>query len=213
MAEKCFQLKTETGEKHALNYRLSPTNAEPPSPWPDGTWRRTQITTDEEGYFDAQAVEQMPKHWMVFHPIVREIPDVIGEFSKIEIAFPAISVELKEMIEAVDPELCHFVKAGRMWDLTHDCEVTGRDYYFTSVRKMVDAVDPDSDLDGGPELGARSYFLTQQTKIRKSAISQHMLWRDRLTRVVMCNEEFRERAQAVGCSNISFYPLKVDEGR
>lgn len=206
----CCKPMLPFSDDRALTSRFSPTMGEPPSPWPEAKWKGN-IRHIQEGVFDSASQEQMKAHWAIINPIMRELPDVIGEFSWSERQFPAMCRTLKDAIEAADPELCSFVPMERLYDLRHNRIIEQLQYFYTAVRQHKDSIDPDAGETGTFAFadGSTIETLLPSSRIKPSALDGAMLWRDKKIREVLCNEQFKTLAETAGCVGMYFYEVKV----
>lgn len=167
----------------------------------------------EEGFFDEESQQKIKEHWTIINPIVKELPDVIGEFSWSENQFPAVRRELKEAIEVADPELCSFVPVPRLYDLRHDRVIAEPQYFFAAIRQQKDSIDMDAGETGTVAFadGRTQVELLPKSRIRPSVLEGAMLWRDTQSKHVLCNEAFRAVAEAAGCVGFYFLEVKLAE--
>lgn len=209
---KCYRLTGPFSEKRAIKFRLSPTKGEPPKGWSDALWFQ-KVRHIETGEFDAATVQLFKDNWVIVNPTVKELPDVIGEFGWWEGHFPALNQTLKGEIEAKAPELCSFVPTGPIYDLRHDRVIEEPKYFITAVRQRKDSID----FENG-EVRTRSIgggmtkpHLLPKSLIKRSALSGAMLWRDTRSDDVLCNSDFKDLAERVGCVGMNFISLKVSD--
>ena len=193
-----------TAKKRSATFFFSPTNGDAPSPWPADQWYLGNTGYDADGRFDSRTTEAMSKLWIVVRPHQKEYPDVLGDFGPAKTHFPALSIELKEMIESVAPNLCHFVEARRIWDARHECEV-GRRYFFTAVRKNFPAAVDNSDLRRMKRSdGSMIYTLTEYTLVKETALNVGMIFRDSMSQQVFCTEQFKQLVSKAGHVGMDF---------
>jgi hypothetical protein len=110
----CFEIDIDHYSKHSLSYRLSPV-VDDPSPWPSEWWNvRRDLKFLQDGTFDAEAHQVLPKQWVIINPILEEYPDTIG-FAYGDSKPPLIlSTRLKEAIQEKFPSVCDFVTVGKI---------------------------------------------------------------------------------------------------
>jgi len=210
----CYRPIAPFKDKRRLNFRFSPTMVDRPSPWPEGKWVN-EIQHMAKGAFDSASQSQMKAQWAIINPILKELPDVIGQFRYLEMQFPALRKELKEAIEAVDPGLCSFVPIEQLYNERHERRISEPQYFFTAVRNHKDSLD----LEAGETTtiyrpdGSPIETLLPSSRIRPEALDGAMLWRDEKSQEVLCDERFKSLAEKVGCVGMYFLEMKLSESK
>ncbi|OED46797.1 hypothetical protein AB838_18090 [Rhodobacteraceae bacterium (ex Bugula neritina AB1)] len=162
--------------------------------------------------FSNDVRKELPKVILVVRPKVEELPDVIGQFSFNPAASPPLLRRpLVELIQRDYPGCCEFIQAGKIWDDVFKRELDGSQYFFSNVVKTIDSWDPDlSDVRQLSRKDGSVYFaLAGSGVLNAEAVNGAHIWRDAKTMHVLCSEEFREKAEAVGASNMHFYRVDV----
>ncbi|WP_291731092.1 DUF1629 domain-containing protein [Leisingera sp. F5] len=208
----CYRPIMAHGDKRSVTFEFSPTAGDPPSPWPEGMWT-SRIRHIEAGCFDEETKRNFASHWTLINPDVRDLPEVLGEFKRIDRSFPAFRQELMEAIMAADPELCSYVPVSHLYDLRHGRVIDKPEYFFAAVRQTKDSLDVENSetrtisfQDGSTIPG-----LMPKSRVHRSSLKGAMLWRDQKSREVLCTSEFKALAEAVGCVGMRFYEVGISE--
>lgn len=212
--EKCYRpispFMDKRAFKSAVTFRFSPTAGECPIPWPEGNWV-LNIRHVDDGKFNDVVLDNIDQHWTTINPVVTELPNVLGRFGRIEQQFPAFSLELKDAVEAVDPNLCSFVPVPKLYDRRHDRVIETPKYYFVAVRNFKDSIDVENSETGViPRAdGSTLVQILSKTRVFSSALKGAILWRDTRSREVLCNGLFKALAEEVGCMGMEFLPIQT----
>lgn len=206
------------GERDArsIGYVLSTERTEL-KPWPKGRWSPTYdmiyMTDNPSGLFDESTRRELPKLTAILRPKVKELPDIIGEFSfNIAATPPLVSHRLKALMEELAPGCCEYLPAPKIWDATFAREVDRSDYQFANFIKQMDGWDHNlteiTKFTRGN--GSVGYSMGGVGTVNSAAMVGHHLWRDSYTKHVLCSDEFKVRAELAGISNFHFEQMKTN---
>ncbi len=185
--------------------------------WPDGRWSPTYdmlyMADSPSGLYDARAREELPKLTAVLRPNIKELPDIIGEFSfNIAAPPPLVTHRLRALMEELEPQCCEYLPAPEIWDVTFNREVDRSDYQFAHVIKQLDGWNHElSDIRKFTRRnGTVGFGLNGIGTVNPAAVAGHHLWRDCFTHHVLCSEEFKARVEAASITNFHFEPMHVN---
>jgi hypothetical protein len=185
--------------------------------WPEGRWSPTYdmvyMADNPSGLYDTRTREELPKLTAVLRPNVRELPDIIGEFSfNIAAPPPLVTHRLKALIEELEPHCCEYLPAPEIWDVTFNREVDRSDYQFAHVIRRLNSWNHEkSDIRKSTRRnGTVGYRLNGIGTVDPAAVRGHHLWRDSYTNHVLCSEEFKTRVEAASITNFHFEPMHVN---
>ncbi|UWQ76342.1 imm11 family protein [Leisingera sp. M658] len=200
------------GDKRSVTFEFSPRAGEAPSPWPEGKWT-SRIRHIEAGSFDEEARRNFASYWTLINPDVLELPDVLGEFKRMDRSFSAFHRELREAIVAADPELCSFVSVSQVYDLRHERVINEPEYFFSAVKQTKDSLDVENSETKTISFhdGSTIPGFMPKSRVHRSALKGAMLWRDQKSREVLCTSEFKALAEAAGCVGMAFYQVGISE--
>lgn len=214
-----YYLLQDQGEidKRAITYEFSP-DREEPYPWPDGHWKPLsglQYLNLEPGVqkFSDVVAQELPKLYARIRPKVRELPDMIGEWSFVlSSPPPLLRRPLIEMIEAEAPGSCEFLPGPRIWDVTHAREIDGSEYYFTNILARIDSWDEkQTDICLMTRRDGSTWELLNGVgTLNAERVKSGFIWRDSRTKHPLCSEAFKKAAEHVGAVNLHFHPLHTN---
>ena len=158
---------------------------------------------------------ELQRLWYLTGTNRREPRNLIGTFSINMDNIPLFSETLTEVINDIDSALFEFVKVDNVWDSAHDCPIDGGPFYLANLLRRIDSWDKELTEILSRRRPNGSYINDVSSKskrvVMQSAVEGISIWRDSVTRHVMCTEEFRDRIVEVGCHRWSFREVDVSE--
>ncbi|MEQ8257921.1 MULTISPECIES: imm11 family protein [Roseovarius] len=172
--------------------------------------------TVKGGRFTDKTRAEFQKIWCVSRPKAERRFDVIKPFDAILDSIPLFSERLKDAIEAVDPALFEFVRMERTWDDVHKTPIAGGPFYLANLLARRDCWDQDRTRIVPQKRGDGSYFNTisgSGRAVLRSRVKDALIWRDTLTKTVVCTDAFKGMVEAVGCKGWWFREIAVTDDR
>ncbi len=104
----------------------------------------------------------------------------------------------------------------RTWDDVHHSPIAGGPFYLANLLARRDCWDQDRTRIVPQKRGDGSYFNTisgSGRAVLRSRVADALIWRDTLTKTVVCADAFKEMAETVGCKGWRFREIAVTDDR
>lgn len=210
MLGRDFGCKTASGFHWSLGRDLEPGTY---SPY-DGVWHPREDTHYEEGentWFSSGKVTQDSKNkiselWVrvvnAKHPLVGS--HVIGDYTTAVREDVVVDRAFVETMTRLDPTLFDFWEHKKVWDTVHQRPPWDGPFYFATLLPVLESFDPDvtevfkTEHVKGKNKGMMHTLGKLPPIVKASTIAGHLIWRDRLTRVVLCTQQFLDVLSDLG---------------
>ncbi|MDC0659647.1 hypothetical protein N6L27_16720 [Leisingera sp. SS27] len=125
---------------------------------------------------------------------------------------PLVNSRLKSALEDSFAGTFEFAAVEQVWNEVHDSPLPGGPYYMANLLKRLDGWDKErSVIYSMTRKDGTTYNTTNTSKsaLLESALENASIWRDSVTRDVLCTETFRDFVTEVGCAGWSFREVSV----
>ena len=114
---------------------------------------------------------------------------------------------MQALVEELSPGCCEYLDGPEIWDLVFEREIDRTNYKFANVIKQADTWDHNlSDIRAHTRRDGSVYSaLNGMGTVDPKKARGLNLWRDSVTRHVLCSEEFKVRAEQAEISNFFFF--------
>ena len=204
-----FGCKTASGFHWSLERDLDGASY---SPY-DGGWHPREDTHYEQGentWFASGKVtrdskERMSKLWVRVVNAKNPMNNshVIGDYSIAVKEEVIVDQAFVDTMTALDPDLFDFWRHDKIWDVANNCPPWDGPSYFATLLPMLETFDPETtEMFRSQKVKGKNQGMYTLGKhpptVKASAIAGHFIWRDRLTRKVLCTQPFLDALFELG---------------
>ena len=208
---RCYEVSHDGPLKISLAYSIDQ-EKEVPVPVPEDWWYAAHaMEYTHDGRFGPITRQRISEQWVRINPRLRELPDTMGLVYEDGKPPLIVSGALKSAIQALDADICDFVTVGKIWDRRFEREIVDFDYHFMAPLVQLDSWDREAtDLAEIMRDDGTSWFAVNYPRaVRRDVVEGRWLWKDALTRTLLCSDAFRVIMQSVGCRGLKFYEIPV----
>ncbi|WP_120501657.1 hypothetical protein [Roseovarius sp. EL26] len=225
---KCYLLCRDFGCETASGINWSLERDGPFYSPEDGHWHPREDTHYEYGgntWFAAGKVtkdskEKMSRLWVQVVNAKRPLSNshVIGDYTAWPQEEVIVDKAFVDLMTELDPSLFDFTLHNKVWDITHKCPPWDGLFNFATllptlasfvpeVTEMFLSTDAQEKFQGSYSLGK------QPPTVKASSIAGNLIWRDRLTRKVLCTQPFLDVLSELGVHEWKAREVKVLDDR
>ncbi|SLN15690.1 hypothetical protein ROA7450_00371 [Roseovarius albus] len=225
---KCYLLDRDFGCKTASGVNWSLERDGPFYSSQDGHWQPSEDTYYEHGdntWFASGKVSEdskgkMSQLWVQVVNAKESFNNthVIGDYTTAVKEEVIVDQAFVDVMTALEPGLFDFWPHKKVWDINHNCQPWNGPFYFATLLPTIESFSPNVTemfyRETVQEKYQGSYSLGKHPPtIKASSIAGNLIWRDRLTRKVLCTQPFLDVLSQLGVHEWKAYEVKVLDDR